>query len=145
VPEQPWDCYRSAIDDFVGLRITSVEDAEVRASFDMRPELTGLVSIIHGGVYAAIAESMAGVATMTAVAPLGMGTAGMSNAASFLRPISEGHVEVVARRRHRGRTTWIWDVEFLDEAERVCALVRLTLAVRPSGPEVGLRLDPHPR
>ena len=34
--------------------------------------------------------------------------------------------------RHRGRTTWVWDVEFTDDDGRVCALSRVTLAVRPA-------------
>jgi uncharacterized protein (TIGR00369 family) len=60
---------------------------------------------------------------------------GQSNATTFLRPISAGHVNAVARPRHRGRTTWVWDVEISDDDERVCALVRMTIAVRPAPPE----------
>ena len=28
-----------------------------------------------------------------------------------------------ARRRHRGRTTWVWDVDFTDDEGRLCAIV----------------------
>ena len=56
---------------------------------------------------------------------------GMSNETKFLRPVSEGHIEAVARARHRGRTTWIWDVELSDAEGRLCALCRMTIAVRP--------------
>jgi uncharacterized protein (TIGR00369 family) len=47
-----------------------------------------------------------------------------------VRPITEGTIHAVARPRHRGRTTWIWEVDFLDDAERLCALSRMTIAVR---------------
>jgi uncharacterized protein (TIGR00369 family) len=57
---------------------------------------------------------------------------GQSNDATFLRPVSEGHLNAVARPRHRGRTTWVWDVEISDDDERVCALARITIAVRPA-------------
>jgi 1,4-dihydroxy-2-naphthoyl-CoA hydrolase len=60
-----------------------------------------------------------------------MAAFGLSNNVSLLRPISEGHVHALARRRHGGRTTWVWDVEMTDDAERLCALARVTLAVRP--------------
>ena len=33
---------------------------------------------------------------------------------------------------HRGRTTWVWDVRFADDEERVCAVTRMTIAVRPA-------------
>ncbi|MDX6661298.1 MAG: hypothetical protein QOJ55_2120, partial [Solirubrobacteraceae bacterium] len=35
-----------------------------------------------------------------------------------------------ARPRHRGRTTGVWEVDFHDDAERLCALSRMTIAVR---------------
>jgi 1,4-dihydroxy-2-naphthoyl-CoA hydrolase len=56
---------------------------------------------------------------------------GMSNQTNFLRPITEGTVHAVARRRHRGRTTWVWEVDMTDDAGRLCAIVRMTVAVRP--------------
>jgi 1,4-dihydroxy-2-naphthoyl-CoA hydrolase len=40
-------------------------------------------------------------------------------------------VNASARARHRGRTTWLWDVEMADDEGRVCALSRVTIAVRP--------------
>ena len=47
---------------------------------------------------------------------------GQSINVSFLRPITEGSIEVHARARHRGRTTWVWEAEVRDAEERVCAL-----------------------
>jgi 1,4-dihydroxy-2-naphthoyl-CoA hydrolase len=40
-------------------------------------------------------------------------------------------VNALARTRQRGRTTWVWDCELTDDEGRVCALVRMTVAVRP--------------
>jgi 1,4-dihydroxy-2-naphthoyl-CoA hydrolase len=56
---------------------------------------------------------------------------GMSNNTSFLRPMTGGTVHAHATRIHRGRTTWMWDVSFSDDDGRVCALTRMTIAVRP--------------
>jgi 1,4-dihydroxy-2-naphthoyl-CoA hydrolase len=83
-------------------------------------------------VYAAMAESLASIGTAFAIAP-GHTVVGMSNSTSFLRPITSGHVHALARPRHRGRTTWLWDVEISDDDGRLCALTRMTIAVRPSG------------
>jgi uncharacterized protein (TIGR00369 family) len=55
----------------------------------------------------------------------------MSNQTSFLRPITAGTIHAEARCRHRGRTTWVWDVDFTDDEGRLCALSRVTIAVRP--------------
>jgi uncharacterized protein (TIGR00369 family) len=56
---------------------------------------------------------------------------GLSNQTSFLRPVTEGAITAVARARHRGRTTWVWEVELTDDDGRMCALTRVTVAVRP--------------
>jgi 1,4-dihydroxy-2-naphthoyl-CoA hydrolase len=50
---------------------------------------------------------------------------------NFARPISEGSAEVRACARHRGRTTWIWEAEVLDDAGNLCASALMTIAVRP--------------
>jgi uncharacterized protein (TIGR00369 family) len=89
------------------------------------------MGLVHGGVYASIAESITSLATGLAVMPGGDAAMGLSNQTSFLRPITEGTVHATARRRHRGRTTWMWDVEITDDAGHLCAVSRMTIAVRP--------------
>ena len=90
------------------------------------------LGLVHGGVFAAMAESLASLATALAVASEGKIAVGLANQTSFMRPVLEGTVHAEARRRHKGSTTWIWDVELTDDQGRVCALSRMTIAVRPA-------------
>jgi 1,4-dihydroxy-2-naphthoyl-CoA hydrolase len=83
--------------------------------------------LVHGGVYATLAESLCSYATAVAS---GKAALGMSNNTTFLRPVSDGQINATARRRHGGRTTWVWDVEMTDDDGRLCALSRMTIAVR---------------
>jgi 1,4-dihydroxy-2-naphthoyl-CoA hydrolase len=119
-------------DVLYGLELLEYGDGEVRARVKVRDELKQPAGLLHGGVYAAIAESMASLATALAVAPEGNTAMGLSNSTSFLRPITEGVVHAHATRLHRGRTTWVWDVRFNDDADRTCAVTRMTIAVRPT-------------
>ena len=96
----------------------------------MRDELKQPAGLVHGGVYASIAESMASLATALAVMPDGKTAQGLSNQTCFLRPVTDGTMHAEARRRHRGRTTWVWEVDFTDDAGRLCAVTRMTIAVR---------------
>jgi uncharacterized protein (TIGR00369 family) len=64
------------------------------------------------------------------VVPAGKTAVGLSNQTSFLRPITEGYITAVATRKHGGRTTWVWEVEMHDDQDRLCALARVTIAVR---------------
>jgi 1,4-dihydroxy-2-naphthoyl-CoA hydrolase len=88
--------------------------------------------VVHGGVHCALAETVCSWATWLAVRDDGRVALGQSNNATFIRPISEGHINARATPRHRGRTTWVWDCELTDDEGRLCALVRMTIAVRPA-------------
>ena len=88
--------------------------------------------IVHGGVYSSLAESLTSAATYTAVKDEGKVAMGQANDTSFLRPATEGTITATATRRHGGNTTWIWDVDMTDDQGRVCAMSRMTIAVRPA-------------
>jgi uncharacterized protein (TIGR00369 family) len=81
-------------------------------------------------VLAAIAESTASMGTWLGVRDGGQVAQGLSNHTSFLRPVLGGTIHSRAIARHRGRTTWVWEVEITDDEDRLCALVRMTVAVR---------------
>jgi uncharacterized protein (TIGR00369 family) len=55
---------------------------------------------------------------------------GLANQTSFMRPITTGTIHAEARVLHRGRTTWVWDVHISDDQGRLCAVTRMTIAVR---------------
>ena len=126
-------------DVLYGLSITSFKADEVRAEVPVRKEICQPFGLVHGGVYASIAESIASLATALGVMEAGDIAMGQSNATSFLRPITQGTVHAVAVPVHRGRTTWVWDVSFRDDQDRLCAVTRMTIAVRPgqAGPPPG--------
>jgi 1,4-dihydroxy-2-naphthoyl-CoA hydrolase len=122
-------------DRVYGLELLEFSDGEVRAQVELRDELKQAAGLLHGGVYASIAEAMASLGTAMAVIERGEMAMGQANNTSFLRPITAGTVHAVATALHRGRTTWVWDVRFSDDAGRLCALTRMTIAVRalPAG------------
>jgi 1,4-dihydroxy-2-naphthoyl-CoA hydrolase len=117
-------------DRLYGLEVLDVGEEEVRAQVKVRDDLRQPAGLVHGGVFASIAESIASLGTGVAVLRDGKTAQGMSNQTSFLRPIFDGTIHAVARRRHRGRTTWVWEVDISDDEGRLCALVRMTVAVR---------------
>jgi uncharacterized protein (TIGR00369 family) len=115
----------------IGLAYQEVGEELVRASVPVTPIVQQPAGLVHGGILSLIAESMTSYATAQAVLGGGNVPVGQSNSATFLRPITDGTIHATARRRHGGRTTWIWDVEITDDSERLCALIRMTIAVRP--------------
>jgi 1,4-dihydroxy-2-naphthoyl-CoA hydrolase len=132
MPEPAGDAHgRDGIGDLIGLEYLETTPDEIRARVAVTDDLRQPAGLVHGGVYSVIAESVCSAATWLAVHQDGMAAMGQSNNATFLRPITEGHVNAVARPRHRGRTSWVWDVEITDDGGRIAALIRMTVAVRP--------------
>jgi 1,4-dihydroxy-2-naphthoyl-CoA hydrolase len=121
----------SRFDAMVGTEWLDDDPANARVRVAVRDELRQPVGLMHGGVMSTLVESVCSRATALAVLGDGMAAMGQSISVSFMRPITEGHAEVKARARHRGRTTWVWEAEIVDAEERLCALAQMTIAVRP--------------
>ena len=119
----------TGFDALYGLVLTEIADGLMRGEVGVNDEIKQPFGLVHGGVYAATAEALASIGTQITVGDDKF-TAGLSNLTSFLRPITEGTIHVVARAHHRGRTTWVWEVEIADDAGHACVLSRVTVAVR---------------
>ena len=126
----PWPT--GTLDAVLGFETVELGEELARARAEVGDQHKQPFGLVHGGVYAAMAESLASQATFTAVSDEGKIAVGLSNFTSFMRPILSGHIHAEARRRHRGSTTWVWEVELTDDEGRLCALSRVTMAVRPA-------------
>lgn len=114
----------------LGLHVDDVEDGRVTGHFDVENRVRQPFGIVHGGAHAALAESLASVGTFHAVAGEGKIAMGMSNDTTFLRSVDSGRINAEAIAIHRGSTTWVWNVELRDDQGRLCAVSRLSIAVR---------------
>jgi uncharacterized protein (TIGR00369 family) len=117
-------------DAFYGLELLELGQDFARAELRIEDHHKQPFGLVHGGIYASIAEALASYATASVVVPRGQSASGMSNFTSFLRPITGGTVHAMATCKHAGRTTWVWEVELTDDARRLCATSRVTIAVR---------------
>jgi uncharacterized protein (TIGR00369 family) len=126
-PAVPFDRTFPAL---IGLEMGDPDPEEMTGTVPVGDHLKQPFGIVHGGVYASIAETLASVGTAAGVLPEGRQAMGLSNTTSFLRPLTEGTIHATARRFHRGRTTWLWDVEMRDDEGRLVAVTRMTIAVR---------------
>jgi 1,4-dihydroxy-2-naphthoyl-CoA hydrolase len=131
-PEDLSERSARTLDGALGFEITELGEELSRGRFEVTDAVRQPFGVVHGGAFAAFAETLASASTYMAVQSEGNIAMGQSNHTSFLRPASSGTVHAEARRRHRGRTTWVWEVDFTDDEGRLCALSRVTMAVRPA-------------
>jgi 1,4-dihydroxy-2-naphthoyl-CoA hydrolase len=137
----PWDAaslpaplipVERTFEGFLELEWVSLASDSAHVRFHVREDLKQPLGLLHGGIYCAVAESIASIATVNAVWRDGMIGSGLNNSASFLRPITDGRVDVVAALRGHDEREWFWGHEFRDQQGRLCALVDVTIAVRPA-------------
>ena len=117
-------------DALYGLRLVEFDDGVASGEVTVRDELKQEHGLVHGGVYASLAESLCSLATALAVESEDRQATGRSNTTSVLRAVRAGTIHATARARHRGRTVWVWEVDFTDDEGRLCAHTRMTVAVR---------------
>jgi 1,4-dihydroxy-2-naphthoyl-CoA hydrolase len=122
----------SPFDDLYGLEVLEASPDVMRGRIEVSDRHKQPMGLVHGGVYASMAETLASIGTWLGVHEAGNVATGMSNSTTFLRPVTEGEVTAVGRPVHRGRTTWVWDLEFTDSRARRVAISRMTIAVRPA-------------
>jgi 1,4-dihydroxy-2-naphthoyl-CoA hydrolase len=115
----------------LGIEVDEHEDGLVRGHVPVTDRVKQELGLVHGGVYAAMAEGFSSLGTWLARGQEGMIVSGQQNDTSFLRPVTRGTVHAECRARHQGRTTWVWEYEFTDDDGRLCALSRVTIAIRP--------------
>jgi 1,4-dihydroxy-2-naphthoyl-CoA hydrolase len=112
-----------------GLRIIRATVEEVTAELEIRPMHLQAYGIVHGGVHAAIIETVASVGAAVNVIPQGRSAVGLENHTSFLRAVRSGVLRAVARPLTRGRRTHIWEGSVFDDQGRLAATGRVRLLV----------------
>lgn len=129
----------------LGLRWSRVADDRVEGVMVATAAHTQPYGLVHGGVYAALAESACSVGAALAVLPTGHNAVGVENHTRFRRASRPGAtLTVVARpagidgRDHR------WEANITDEAGRLCASAVVVVRALPqdarvAGARVALR------
>ena len=117
-------------DALYGLELTECSGELARGRLEVRDELRAPAGPVHGGVYGAIADALAVRGTAAGVAADDKRAIGLASQITVLHPIESGTVHATATRRHRGRTTWVWEVELTDDRGRLCVAGRVTVSIR---------------
>ena len=113
--------------DVLGLEPVEVSGDRVVVRCPVRPVHHQPYGIVHGGVYCAIVESAASVGGATWFGDRGH-VVGVHNATNFVRAVREGVLTATATPLQRGRTQQLWQVEIVDETERLVAHGQVRLA-----------------
>jgi 1,4-dihydroxy-2-naphthoyl-CoA hydrolase len=110
----------------VGVRIGEASGDRVVLTCPVTPDLHQPFGLVHGGVYATLAETAASVGASLWFGDRGK-VVGVSNHTDFLRAVRQGELRAEATPLSRGRTTQLWQVEIGDEQGRLVAHSKVRL------------------
>ena len=92
----------------MGLRFVRATPAEVIAEVEIGPQHWQPHGIVHGGVYAAMIETVCSTGAAIHAGQRGDTCVGLENHTSFLHAVREGTLRVTAKPLTRGRRTQVW-------------------------------------
>jgi 1,4-dihydroxy-2-naphthoyl-CoA hydrolase len=113
----------------LGATTVAVSAKEVRLRLDWDETRTTAGGALHGGALMALADAAGGWCAFLNLPEGATGTATVTSATNFLRPVTGGHVEATARPLNIGRTVIVADTELRDAQGRLAARVTQTQAV----------------
>ncbi len=121
----------SPFSGLIGIEYLSNDPEKAQARVEVRDDLKQPYGYLHGGVIMSVIDELCSRSTVMQVIMDGGVALGQSLDVSLMRSVQSGAVTVTARARHQGKTSWVWDAEATDDSGRLCALARMTVAVRP--------------
>lgn len=120
----------------IGLEFTDVTLEELQAQLVVTQKHHQPHGIVHGGVYASIAETMCSVGATLHVISASKSAVGLENSTSFIRAHREGTIYCVATPLTLGRRSHVWETRISDERKRLLALGRVRLMILNSKEQV---------
>lgn len=115
----------------LGIQITEIGEDFVRGTMPVDQRTRQPYGLLHGGASVALAESLGSLGGGLTVDPEKFSVVGIEINANHLKGKRDGMVTGTARALHLGRSTQVWEIRIVDEADALVCISRLTLAVVP--------------
>lgn len=101
------------------------------ASMPVSPKVHQPDGVLHGGASVALAESVGSAASFMFLSGQQTSIRGIEISANHLKSKKEGMVYAKATFIHKGRTTQLWNIDIVDEDEKLISKVKLTTIALP--------------
>lgn len=120
---------RGRLPDLLGLRPVSLEQGQLRAELDVRPELLAPNGFLHAATVIGLADTACGYACLAHLPPTAKNFTTIEIKSNHLGTAREGTITAVAKGVHLGRSTQVWDAAVTGPDGKTIALFRCTQMV----------------
>ena len=120
-----FNSHRGGFERALGLLFTKVTPDELQCEVPVGPQLLQPYGLVHGGVYAAIVETLASAGAALHAMSLGKTSVGLENTTSFVRAVRAGTLVATGKPVHNGKTSSVWEVAIVDDDGKLAATGRV--------------------
>lgn len=117
---------RGTMMEVLGIEYIEAEPGYVKAKMPVEERTKQPMGLLHGGASLALAETVGSFGSAMLVDLDKYDVRGSQMSANHLRSARDGWVFAEARIIHKGRHTHIWNIDILDEKNRLISTCRLT-------------------
>ena len=123
---------KGSMGDFLGIELVARGGDTLTARMPVNARTIQPHGRLHGGASVALAETVGSIAAnLTLDSDVSAGV-GLEINANHLRPVKDGYVYGTAKVEALGRSTQVWTIRIIDEADRLVCLSRFIVAVIPT-------------
>jgi len=115
----------------LGIEFTAIDEEGLSARMPVDHRTHQPFGLLHGGATATLAETVGSFASYCAVDRENEITLGVEVTAQHIRSVREGFVYAKAIPVNLGKVLHVWEIKVKDEEDRLVALCKLTVIVRP--------------
>lgn len=120
---------RNTIHTSLGIEITEIGDSFVTGKMPIDQRTVQPMNILHGGASVVLAESLGSIGSTMIVDTDKYFAVGQAINANHIRPGIKGWVHGIAKPIHIGSRSHIWDIEIMNDDQKVVCTCRLTMAI----------------
>jgi 1,4-dihydroxy-2-naphthoyl-CoA hydrolase len=127
--EQLQSLSKETMGGYLGIVFTDIGENFLKASMPVDHHTRQPYGLLHGGASATLAETLGSVASAFVINADEFYCVGLEINANHIRGVREGFVYGTATPLHLGQSTHVWDIQIVDEQDKLVCVSRLTVAV----------------
>lgn len=117
----------------LGIAITELGDDFISGTMPVDSRTHQHVGLLHGGATLLLMESLGSIGSTLIVDMETNHVMGLDINANHLRAVKSGTVTGTAKIVHCGRKTHVWQIDVVDDKERLVSTGRLTIMITAKG------------
>ncbi|GAQ16261.1 esterase YdiI [Oceanobacillus picturae] len=121
--------FNQTLMEALGIKTVSLDKNLVILTMPVDGRTRQPAGYLHGGASVALAETAASIGAMANIDTEQSNVFGMEINANHIKSKRDGMVTALAKPIHLGKTSMVWEIQIVDEAEKLICISRCTLGI----------------